>query len=543
MGNSEEFPLRADARLVMPTLDPSRSFGCVEGKRMMYRCWVPAIDGLWAAGVHSNCLHNEEAALRMRTLGPTPEEPVNPDFETTFKRLGLLLVKCQVERMTLEEVVSTYSGRLRRRYQEAMESLDIEPDLSKYDRRLSAFLKAEKFNPLQKRSKPRMIMCRSPRFNLLLASYLKPLEHALWRRWKFGMGGVTPTRVVGKGLNGVARAAILEKKMGAVGDCVVFEVDGKAFEAHVSKRQLQLEHSVYKKVYPKDKLLDELLQVQLKLEGRTVGGIKYEREGCRASGDFNTGLGNTLIMGSAVEATLRLSVAELGPFKATYLADGDNALLFVERRVAEGLRTNFARLMSQVCGHEMTVEKPVDRLEEITFGQCKPCYNGTSYTMVRHPFKTLAYAFSGYRHYDQRMFTGPMLKAVCQAELSLARGIPLLEAYFAKALTKLSSYRDLKDPDSFLEERLKHTGATTGSKADEGVYGGCTDAARISFEVSWGIGVEEQLMLEKQLVDSLDHWVLADHFERVLVGNGPLDETDMVANRIDLFLGGRRLKE
>lgn len=145
---------------------------------MMYRCWVPAFDGLWTAGVHSNCVHNEEAALRMRTLGPTPDEPVNPDLETTFKKLGRLLLKRQVERMTLEEVVATYTGRLRRRYQEAMESLDIEPELTKYDRRLSAFLKAEKFNPLQKRSKPRMIMCRSPRFNLLLASYLKPIEHA-----------------------------------------------------------------------------------------------------------------------------------------------------------------------------------------------------------------------------------------------------------------------------------------------------------------------------------------------------------------------------
>lgn len=508
---------------------------------MMYRCWVPSLDGLWTAGVHANCLHNEEAALRMRTLGPTPDEPVNPDFETTFKRLGVMLVRCQVERMTLEEVVATYTGRLRRRYQEAMESLDVEPELTKYDRRLSAFLKAEKFNPLQKRSKPRMIMCRSPRFNLLLASYLKPLEHALWRRWQFGMGGVKPTRVVGKGLNGPARAAILEEKMGAVGDCVVFEVDGKAFEAHVSKRQLELEHSVYKKVYPKDKLLCELLQVQLRLMGRTVGGIEYSREGCRASGDFNTGLGNTLIMGSAVEATLRLAVTELGQFKASYLADGDNALLFVERRVAEGLRTNFARLMSQVCGHEMTVEKPVDRLEEITFGQCKPCYNGTCYTMVRHPFKTLAYAFSGYRHYDQAKFAGPLLKAVCQAELALAKGIPLLEAYFAKALAKLSSYRDLKDPDSFLEERLKHG---TGSRAtDLSEFVGCTDAARTSFEVSWGIGVEEQLMMERQLVEGLDRWTPAEHFERVLVGNGPLDETDLVGNRVDLFLGGRRLKE
>nr|QKW91258.1 replication associated protein [Sclerotinia sclerotiorum umbra-like virus 2] len=528
----------------MPTLDPSRSFGCEEGKRKMYRCWVPAVDGLWAAGVHANCVHNEEAALKMRTLGPTPDEPVNPDFELTFKRLGRLLVKLQVERMTLEEVVASYTGRLRRRYQEAFESLVEEPELGKYDRRLSAFLKAEKFNPLHKRSKPRMIMCRSPRFNLKLASYLKPVEHALWRRWKFGMGGVTPTRVVGKGLNGPRRAAILKEKMDSVGDCVVFEIDGKAFEAHVSLLQIDLEHSVYKAVFRKDKELNDLLNTQRKLIGKTVGGIRYEREGCRASGDFNTGLGNTLIMGSAVEAGLRLAVTELGMFKATYLADGDNALLFVDRTVAERLRTNFARYISSVCGHEMTVEKPVDVLEHITFGQCKPCFNGKEYVMVRHPLKTLSYAFSGYRHYDQPKFTGPLLKAVCQAELSLSRGIPLLEAYFAKALAKLASYRDLKDPTSFLEERLKYGHHSIPFKAGEHYwYKGCTEAARSSFAESWGICVEEQLLLEEQLTRSLDHWSPAEHYDEVLVGNGPGDETELVGNRVDLFLGGRRLKE
>jgi len=72
---------------------------------------------------------------------------------------------------------------------------------------------------------------------------------------------------------------------------------------------------------------------------------------------------------------------------------------------------------------------------------------------------------------------------------------------------------------------------------------GCTAASRVSFEKAWGIGVEEQLILEQQLVASLDHWAVGEHFDQVLVGNGPNDETDLVGNRIDLFLGGRRLKE
>jgi hypothetical protein len=383
----------------------------------------------------------------------------------------------------------------------AYESLCVEGRLNKQDKRISAFVKAEKFNPLLKPSKPRMIMARAPRYNLILASYLKPFEHMLYDKWRVSVPGVPKTRLVGKGLNGDQRAELIRRKMEGVGEgCVVFEVDGKSFEAHVTQEDLVLEHSVYRAAYPGDRQLSELLDTQLVLKGITSGGVVFRREGARASGDFNTGLGNTVIMGASVKAAVRVLTDELGVFRYDLLADGDNCLIFVEPRVASEVHRLFARAVRTVSGQEMAVEDPVTRLTEVVFGQSKPCKRSLgSWTMVRNPLKTLSHAFSGYRHYNHYdKFGVKILKAVAQCELALARGIPVLQAYFAAAVNKLGKFSDLRNPNDFLEARYYETLAKGGALPDVKVVE-ITAEARQSFFEAWGIGVDEQLDLERRL--------------------------------------------
>jgi len=100
---------------------------------------------------------------------------------------------------------------------------------------------------------------------------------------------------VGKGLNPRQRANLIVRKFNQFRDCVVFEVDGKAFEAHVTVPQLEQEHSVYDVAY-QDARLRKVLSRQLELAGVTANGVKFSRPGGRASGDYNTGMGNTLVM-------------------------------------------------------------------------------------------------------------------------------------------------------------------------------------------------------------------------------------------------------
>lgn len=459
----------------------------------MYRCYVPAEEGVWLPAVHSNCPHNELAALALRTMAVTPKDPASWSFgvRRRFRMLRKLVKVLNLTPWSIDRVVSSYSGAMRRRYEVAAESL-VDDDLGKWDFKLSAFLKGEKINPVLKVSKPRMICPRSPRYNLSIAAYLKPLEHALWKTWKFGHG-CRASRISGKGLNGYQRAKLIADKMADVGDCVVFEVDGKAFEAHVSRQQLLLEHSIYKAAYPGDSKLHRLLEVQLKLEGKTAGGIKFEREGCRASGDFNTGMGNTVLMGSfTIEALVSLDLKD--PW--TILADGDNCLLFVAQNSAARAHSEFGAAMTTVCSHEMTVEKPVTVLEHVTFGQSNPVWTERGYTLVRDPFKVLSGAFSGYRHFHDKSLAPRLIRSIAQGELAMNRGVPLLGPYFERAEYLTRKYKQLRSDELFVDARLflaVDPGTTLVS-----------DRARLSFASAFGIGVGEQLVIEQRLIAGLN---------------------------------------
>jgi hypothetical protein len=423
---------------------------------------------------------------------PPKQSPEWRRIQEQFKELRVLVKRKNVGRWTLRQVVDSYTGRLRRRYEQALTSLEDDP-LGDDDAKLSGFLKGEKFNPTQKLSKPRLINPRSPRYNLVLASYLKPLEHALWTNWK--VGHLCPgTRVSGKGLNLGERAALIQRKMDDVGDCVVVEVDGKTFEAHVSVRQLKEEHSVYKAAYPGDKQLSWLLSKQLELKGKTACGIKYRRPGCRASGDYNTGLGNTMVMGGCVITAMR-ALGLSTPW--TVMADGDNCLLFIRRQVLGEVQAKFSEKLSGHCGQEMTIERPAFKLEEVTFGQCRPVRFAGSVAMVRDPFKVLSGCFTGYRHYHDPVFAPRLLKGVAMAELSLSRGLPVLGPYFEKVCSLLHDVRDLADPGAFLEGHLLHAGPDPGPLP-------ITMEARVSFSQAWDIGVGEQLALESHLLEGLE---------------------------------------
>jgi hypothetical protein len=394
--------------------------------------------------------------------------------------------------MSKEEVVAGYSGAMARKYRDALASLELD-ELSDKDAQLKAFLKGEKFNPLAKFAKPRMINPRSARYNLCIAQRLKPLEHALWRNWKVGHQ-CAKTRVSGKGLSGKQRANLIRDKMASVGDCVVMEVDGKAFEAHVTVKQLrELEHGVYKAAYPGDRELRWLLSKQLTLEGRSAGGVKFFREGCRASGDFNTGLGNTILMGSFVIAAMSL-LGLVSPW--TVLADGDNCLLFFRRPDLGVVQAKFSCVLSSLCSHEMTVEKPAFTLEEVVFGQSHPVETQAGLTMVRDPFKVLSGAFCGYRHFHDRKFACRLVRAIAMAERAQNNGVPILGPYFCEVARLTHHYRSIRDVEYYLEGHLMHVPTFREELP-------VTEAARHSFARAYGLGVEEQLGLEDALIRGL----------------------------------------
>jgi hypothetical protein len=278
-----------------------------------------------------------------------------------------------------------------------------------------------------------------------------------------------------------------------VGDCVAFEVDGKAFEAHVEVSQLKMEHRVYKAAFPCDSELGFLLSKQLNLRGMTKGKVRYFRKGCRASGDYNTGMGNTILMGIFSIAAL----SKMGLTKPwTLLGDGDNCLIFVHRSEAKRVVSGFGGAVSEVCSHEMTVEKPTMRVEGLTFGQSQPVRTATGLRMVRNIYKTLGSAFCGHRHYHDKIFGPRVLRSVILAERALSKGVPVVGPYFEEAERLTRNWSALKDPSLYLEGHLLDLPPDRGASP-------ITSDVRRSFEWAFDLNPDEQRALEASLVRQL----------------------------------------
>nr|QDH87768.1 MAG: RNA-dependent RNA polymerase [Riboviria sp.] len=227
----------------------------------MLTAWQANGDEYWVPAVHADNVHNERLALLLRSLGPTPGlAPIGLErVRGAFKWFRTIANWYGGETWTHLQTAQSYAGALRRRYMEAESSLRLDGPATFRDTKLRAFLKAEKVNPMLKFQKPRMIFPRSPRYNLELASRLKPFEHWLWRKLRIRGHSGKSSRIVGKGLNQTQRAKLIKSKFDTFRRCAVVEVDGKAFEAHLDEEVLELEHSVYLRAFPRDSRLAWLL--------------------------------------------------------------------------------------------------------------------------------------------------------------------------------------------------------------------------------------------------------------------------------------------
>jgi len=478
------------------SLDLSRvdEGSCSDSRRRLRVAWRSGLPGTWLPVVHSTCPHNELAALTLRVLAPLPgptDAPLGELPSRTFRRLRSLAARYGGHKWSHLETAQTYSGAMCRKYLLAAESLRCWP-VEKADARLDCFLKAEKVSPLAKFQKPRMIFPRSPRYNLEVASRLKPFEHWLWGRLTGSvLWGGTKTRVVAKGLSPQRRANLILRKFNSFEDCVCFEVDGKAFEAHVSSGQLEREHEVYRSAFPGDKGLARLLREQLSMGGRLPCGARFSRKGGRASGDFNTGMGNTMIM-------LAIVVGCLGTFGCPFdtLVDGDNALIFLRGSDAGAVLADFAALVLEQSGHEFTLERPVRIVEEIRFGRSAPVYLGPAlgWTMVRDWRSVFSGALCSHRWLREPQFAREWLTGVARCELSLAVGVPLLQAWALKILST-TGFSGWVRCHPFQEYFVVGAWMAAAEASAE-----VSPEARFSFERAFGLSPDDQLRIEGGLV-------------------------------------------
>lgn len=467
-------------------------------KRKLVRM-IPPVPGLYPCFTHANCECNELVSAANRVCGavPEPDPQAMHDILSAAKVMGLKLG--HTPPLTVEEFVEGYEGRKRTRYENAAESLTINP-VHKGDSRVSAFVKSEKFDPSAKENPdPRMIQARNARFNTCLGRFLRPMEKRL-----YGLrSGITGLRYIAKGLNQPERAKLLLRKMEAIPDCAVISIDCSRWDKHIGEGLLRAEHMVYKTMNS-DPELAKLLEWQIHNTCWTQHGVFYKTLAKRNSGDMNTACGNCVLMVLCVEYIMK----RLGISCWDMLDDGDDCLLIVRKddlsRIMSALPGEFLRL-----GHEVKVEDPVSEPEAVLFCQTHLVRTGLGPTMVRDWRKVLSQSVAGTRHWNDPKLFRSMLWAVGKCELALNQGVPILQS-FAEALIRNG---DGKGPKMFEGEFEVHYKANLAAKR-AGIHWTefqskeITDEARVSFDAAFGVSSWEQVAIEERLanwtIDSIE---------------------------------------
>lgn len=384
---------------------------------------------------------------------------------------------------TPEQFVESYTGRKRSIYEKAMLSLRVLAIRRQDGFVTGAFVKMEK---AKLGSVPRIISPRTPRYNVEVGRYTRPIEHKVYKAIAIAYNPVDPVPVVMKGYNAVERGNLFHKVWRTFNHPVALMSDASRFDQHMSVPALQWEHSVYNRIY-KDDHLKMLLSWQLggKCLGLASDGkVKYSVRGTRASGDMNTALGNCLVMAGMIFAYC----AHAGIGKHHVFNDGDDAVIICERddlaRFA-GLKDWFREM-----GFSMKLEDPVYELEGIEFCQSHPVWDGVGYRMVRKHGVAMTKDCLSIKPLNGKKVFDAWRSSVSDCGKALTTGIPCQYAFYE------AFGRGAERAKRMVNEPTLDTGMARLAKGLVAKQRDITDMSRFSYYLAFGVLPEEQIALE-----------------------------------------------
>lgn len=411
----------------------------------------------------------------------------NKHFEAAFAKLARIKGNGS-SRKSLKETVDSYTGRKRTLYSKAMESLEHTPLVEK-DSHSKFFQKFEKIDTTKI---PRCIQPRSTRYHLELASFLKHEEHHIYG----ALARMFGHDVVAKGKNVEQTAAMFENAFFAFNDPVAIGIDASKFDMHVTRRVLQLEHSVYLKMYEHDNDIDvlrKLLMWQLDNQGtaKTYDGIlKFTVSGTRFSGDINTSLGNVIIMCLLVYGFFRQR--KLKNYRL--IDNGDDAVIVLERKDAHHMKS-FNSYANDI-GFRIEIEQTVDKLEHVRFCQMAPIYSPnehSQYTMVREPTNLFQKDIMSTHDLRRVSIRRKWMYAVGEGGLSMYGNIPCLRDFYYSYVRQGNPHSNMRRDREIMNMAAYYWGRGMHKK-----YSDIANATRLSYYEAFGVAPHEQLMFEKQ---------------------------------------------
>lgn len=462
-------------------------------------------------------MHNQLVSFHNRVCGrvPVPDPLIMREFRKYMAKLARSLP--QATPWTLDEVVSSYHGPKRTRYEQAAHEYRAH-GLTKTQADVKMFIKCEKIPYLESKQNPdpRAIQYRNPVFAVNLATFIKPIEDIVYRLKGNRMNNCPPTPVFGKSLDSVARAALLEKKIAGFERPVILPLDASRFDQHFDVLHLQVLHMVYLMLI-KDDYFALLLSWMVVNKVRSSKNLKYVAVGGRMSGDMDTALGACLLMFGFVGFMFeRLNV------HWDCLCDGDDILLIIEERdykstvTREYIEAHFLSL-----GQEIKVEPPAYSMEEVVWCQATPVWVNSRYKFTRNPSKVLSGALVGPKWLQMRSERSRRALAntigLCEAHLN--KGVPVLQAFAQAIIRNAATSRQVKlnHTDSLLYKVRHELGKTWLNSIPSVEAVPVSDETRVSFAHAFNIPITQQLEYEA----FFDTWKI--NFDEPVLQGPPVD--------------------
>lgn len=461
--------------------------GVKGGVRRLYQLADVGNSDIW--GVHLNNVSCLVRGVVERVLYTSDGVEVPQPIPGSFKRLAsyrnAVVARCRsTSEYTTNEFVNTYFGRRRGVYQRAAESL-AKRDYETVDASLKFFVKCEKTNFSSKDNPaPRIINPRSPRFNVCLGKYIKPLEHNLFK----AITRVWGSPVVFKGMTFDKMAKTILEHWNSFNDPVAIGLDASRFDQSVRRDALEYEHGFYTRCFPGRKLLRRLLDDQLFTSATalaTDGFVRYKGEPTRCSGDMNTSLGNCLIMTALVHEFLRER-----SITGRLCNNGDDCTVILERKDERRFLNDLSGWFLKF-GFRMKVDPTVDVVERISFCQMSPVCVGGRWTMVRSIGALTKDLYTSFPVCSPEAY-GRFVRTLGECGLSLTSGVPMHQSFYYSMMRSMVGYDVILDHPTFAWQAMFWSRSKHNPVPIE-------DSTRASFYRAFGIMPSVQIEYEQAL--------------------------------------------
>lgn len=413
--------------------------------------------------VHNKCPCNELIALTNRHLIDRSYIRFDGAYFEKYARDMSRRWNFELDPMPYSDFVRNYKGRKRRLYNDAHHNL-VHHGLDSRDFHIKMFIKQDKYAAAVCGEKaPRAIQARSPKYNLALGSYLHVFEKHFYSKPGYGP---TQTRAITKGLNTIQIAQLFLEKAAAFTRPLFVMLDAAKFDSTVRVEHLRAEHRVYLKCF-RSKFLRYLLSKQIKNTCFTRSGFMYTIKGTRMSGDYNTGLGNSLLS----EMTLTSFVMHI---KHELLIDGDDSVLIIEKTDFHKLdMTHFEKM-----GFEMTVEY-TENILDVTYCRSKLVMSNPP-VLCRDPCRAISNSAVSGRFYHPTQYR------------AWYSGVAACNYYTHPNMPIYCAYKDFIGDNPIYDPDTEWTMANL-PRVPLG------DIARVAFAETWGISPQMQIEIEQRI--------------------------------------------